>query len=209
MSWYCPCKWCRSDTGLISGVIGGIVVGYASGSSLGVSGPAAGLAVIVFTAISSLGSFELFLCAVIIAGVIQAVLGLAKAGVLAYYFPSCVIKGMLAGIGIIIILKQIPHALGYNQDHEVISISYNLMTRTRFSEIFHMMNFVEYGSIIIAVSALALLLVWEQPFIKRSKLNVCRGHCLPCLAGSSLVSCSKDLHLNWALVFSLRCPISS
>ena len=105
-------------TGIIAGVIGGIVVGYASGSSLGVSGPAAGLAVIVLTAISSLGSYELFLCAVIIAGVLQALLGLFKAGVLAYYFPSSVIKGMLAGIGIIIILKQIPHALGYNSDYE-------------------------------------------------------------------------------------------
>lgn len=85
--------------GIIAGIIGGIVVGSISGSSLGVSGPAAGLAIIVLGAIASLGSFEVFLLAVVIGGILQIVLGLLKAGVIAYYFPSAVIKGMLAGIG--------------------------------------------------------------------------------------------------------------
>src|SRR5690606_27313205 len=103
-------------SGLIAGFIGGIVVGALSSSYLGVSGPAAGLAVIVLNAINDLGSFEVFLLAVIIGGLIQLILGIARAGIIGYYFPSSVIKGMLTGIGIIIILKQIPHAFGYDAD---------------------------------------------------------------------------------------------
>ena len=102
--------------GLIAGIIGGLVVGALSGSPLGVSGPAAGLAVIVLGAIQDLGAFETFLLAVVIGGVLQIVLGLMRAGILAYFFPSSVIKGMLAGIGLLIILKQIPHAFGHDSD---------------------------------------------------------------------------------------------
>ncbi len=101
-------------SGLIAGIIGGIVVGSLSGSSIGVSGPAAGLAAIVLTAITALGGFENFLLAVVLGGVIQLLFGIARAGVIGYYFPSSVIKGMLTGIGIIIILKQIPHFFGYD-----------------------------------------------------------------------------------------------
>ena len=93
-------------SGLIAGVIGGIIVGIISGSALGVSGPAAGLASIVAASIHELGSFEIFLVAVVVSGVIQIILGVIKAGVIGYYFPSSVIKGMLAGIGITIFLKQ-------------------------------------------------------------------------------------------------------
>ena len=105
-------------SGIIGGIIGGIVVGSFSGSALGVSGPAAGLAVIVLNAITDLGGFEVFLVAVIIAGIIQLIMGYIRAGIIAYYFPSSVIHGMLAGIGILIILKQIPHALGYDKEPE-------------------------------------------------------------------------------------------
>src|SRR5210317_2310113 len=101
-------------SGLIAGIVGGIFVGFLSGSEIGVSGPAAGLAAIVLTAIGTLGGFENFLLAVVLGGAIQIVFGLLKAGVIGYYFPSSVIKGMLTGIGIIIILKQIPHFFGYN-----------------------------------------------------------------------------------------------
>lgn len=101
--------------GIIAGIIGGIVVGLFSGSALGVSGPAAGLAVIVFNSIDKLGAWQAFLLAVVLAGIIQFIMGLAKLGGIAYYFPSSVIKGMLTGIGLIIILKQVPHALGYNK----------------------------------------------------------------------------------------------
>ena len=99
-------------SGLISGIIGGVVVGFISKSKIGVSGPAAGLAAIVASAIATLGSFELFLSAVVLAGVIQILFGVLKMGIIGYYFPNSVIKGMLTGIGIIIILKQIPHLFG-------------------------------------------------------------------------------------------------
>ena len=105
-------------SGIIAGMVGGILVGLVSGSPLGVSGPAAGLAVIVLSAIQELGAFETFLVAVVLGGVIQIILGTLKAGVIGYYFPSSVIKGMLSGIGIIIILKQIPHAFGYDPNPE-------------------------------------------------------------------------------------------
>jgi MFS superfamily sulfate permease-like transporter len=105
-------------SGIIAGIIGGVVVGYVSGSALGVSGPAAGLAVVVFSALQTLGSWEVFLVAVFIAGIVQLVLGYSKAGFIAYFFPSSVIKGMLAGIGLIIIIKQIPHAGGYDATFE-------------------------------------------------------------------------------------------
>ena len=105
-------------SGIIAGIVGGIVVGSLSGSPIGVSGPAAGLAVIVLSSIQELGAFDVFLLAVVIAGFFQLILGIAKAGVIGYYFPSSVIKGMLSGIGIIIILKQIPHAFGYDADPE-------------------------------------------------------------------------------------------
>jgi MFS superfamily sulfate permease-like transporter len=104
--------------GIIAGIVGGIVVRMASGSALGVSGPAAGLAVIVLTSIASLGSWTTFLLAVVIAGVFQLIMGFARAGFIAYFFPSSVIKGMLTGIGLLIIIKQIPHALGYDKDPE-------------------------------------------------------------------------------------------
>ncbi|HSN61182.1 MAG TPA: SulP family inorganic anion transporter, partial [Ferruginibacter sp.] len=102
--------------GIIAGIVGGVVVGIASGSPLGVSGPAAGLAVIVLTSIATLGSWPVFLLAVVLAGIMQLIMGFAKAGFIAYFFPSSVIKGMLTGIGLLIILKQIPHALGWDKD---------------------------------------------------------------------------------------------
>src|SRR3954462_1492865 len=101
--------------GLLSGIIGGVVVALISGSQLAVSGPAAGLTTLVAASIISLGDYKIFLLAVIVAGLFQLILGLLKLGVIANYFPSSVIKGMLAAIGIIFILKQIPLALGYDQ----------------------------------------------------------------------------------------------
>ena len=105
-------------SGLIAGIVGGIVVGSISGSQVGVSGPAAGLAAIVLAAISTLGGYQNFLLAVVLGGAIQILFGILRAGIIGYYFPSSVIKGMLTGIGIIIILKQIPHFFGYDADPE-------------------------------------------------------------------------------------------
>ncbi|MBL7727760.1 MAG: SulP family inorganic anion transporter, partial [Dinghuibacter sp.] len=103
-------------SGMIAGVVGGIVIGVLSNSQLSVSGPAAGLAALVFSTIAQLGAFQTFLVAVIVAGVVQLLLGLAKAGSIANYFPNSVIKGMLSAIGVLIIAKQIPHAFGYDKN---------------------------------------------------------------------------------------------
>src|SRR5690349_15307143 len=105
-------------SGIIAGVVGGIVVGFLSPSHLSVSGPAAGLTAIVLTAITEIGAFDIFLTAVFIAGLIQLALGFIKAGSISNYFPNNVIEGMLAGIGIIILMKQLPHAFGYDTDFE-------------------------------------------------------------------------------------------
>src|SRR5690606_33420563 len=104
--------------GLISGIIGGLVIGSLSGSHTSVSGPAAGLAAIVITQIQNLGSFEAFLMAVLLAGFLQIVFGAMRFGGLGDYFPSSVVKGLLAAIGILLILKQFPHLLGHDEDYE-------------------------------------------------------------------------------------------
>jgi MFS superfamily sulfate permease-like transporter len=157
-------------SGLIAGIVGGIVVGSLSGSPLGVSGPAAGLAVIVLTAIQDLGAFNIFLVAVILAGVIQLALGFLRAGTVAYYFPSSVISGMLAGIGIIIFLKQIPHALGYDAD-PVGELSFRQPDgETTFSELLVVLDSISPGALIIASISLAILLLWESRWFKRHKL---------------------------------------
>jgi len=157
--------------GIIAGIVGGIVVGLVSGSPLGVSGPAAGLAVIVLGAIATLGSFEAFLLSVVLAGVFQVALGYLRAGVIGYYFPSSVIKGMLAGIGLIIILKQIPHALGYDAVPEGSIEFAQADSQNTFSEFLNMLNFVQLGAIIITLVSLAILILWDKPFIKKLKFT--------------------------------------
>tara|TARA_B110000037_G_scaffold221377_1_gene292227 strand:+ start:3960 stop:5546 length:1587 start_codon:yes stop_codon:yes gene_type:complete len=156
--------------GLISGVIGGIVVGVFSGSKLGVSGPAAGLAVIVLNAITDLGSFEVFLVALVLAGFIQIIMGFAKAGIIAYYFPSSVIHGMLAGIGIIIVLKQIPHAFGYDKDPEGNLTFMQTDSQNTFSELFNMIEFISPSVVIITITSLIILLLWQSKWITNNSL---------------------------------------
>ncbi len=153
-------------SGIIAGFVGGIVVGLLSGSAVGVSGPAAGLAVIVLAAIEDLG-FETFLVAVVIGGIIQLIFGFLKGGVIAYYFPSSVIKGMLSGIGIIIILKQIPHAVGYDADPEGDYSFFQPDGHTTLSELWYMFDYLSPGVIIITLVSMAILILWEQPFMKK------------------------------------------
>jgi MFS superfamily sulfate permease-like transporter len=157
-------------SGIIAGIVGGIVVGALSGSPLGVSGPAAGLAVIVLHAIQDLGAFDIFLVAVVIAGVVQVVLGFLKAGIIGYYFPSSVIKGMLAGIGVLIFLKQIPHALGYDKDYEGSMEFTQPDGHNTFSELYYMLDGITPGAFAIALVALIILIVWEQPFMKKNPI---------------------------------------
>lgn len=156
-------------SGIIAGIVGGTVVTLLSGSSLGVSGPAAGLAVIVLTAVQTLG-YETFLMAVVIAGIIQVVLGFAKAGVIGYFFPSSVIKGMLSGIGIIIILKQIPHAFGYDKDPEGEMSFQQPDGETTFSALSEMLGYITPGALFISLLSLAILILWERPFFKKGKI---------------------------------------
>ncbi len=158
-------------SGIIGGIIGGIVIGALSGSQLGVSGPAAGLAVIVLTAITELGGFEIFLVAVVIAGILQVVFGFAKAGIVAYYFPSSVIHGMLAGIGLLIFLKQIPHAFGYDSDPEGDFRFLQVDGKNTFSEIIHMFGNISPGVVVITVVSLFILIVWETKLIKKLKFT--------------------------------------
>ena len=158
-------------SGIISGVIGGIVVGYLSKSHLSVSGPAAGLTAIVLTAITNLGAFDLFLTAVFIAGLIQLALGFIKAGSISNYFPTNVIEGMLAGIGIIIILKQMPHAFGYDSDFEGDQAFFQPDGGNTLTSLLGIVNYIQLGAIIITVLSLVILIAWDKvPFLKKLKL---------------------------------------
>ncbi len=158
-------------SGIISGVVGGIVVGYLSKSHISVSGPAAGLTAIILTAITDLGAFDVFLTAVFIAGLIQLALGFLKAGSISNYFPTNVIEGMLAGIGIIIILKQLPHAFGYDADFEGDQSFLQADEGNTFSTLFGIVNHVQLGAIIISIVSIMILLAWDRiAFLKKFKL---------------------------------------
>ncbi|WP_332033947.1 SulP family inorganic anion transporter [Kaistella sp.] len=156
-------------SGIIAGIIGGLVVGSLSNSNISVSGPAAGLTAIVLTAITDLGAFELFLCAGIIAGILQLILGFIRAGSISNYFPTNVIEGMLAGIGIIIILTQIPHALGYDKDFEGNETLFaNGFNPNYFSEL---LAGVHPGAVIVTLVSIGILLAWDKiPALKKLKM---------------------------------------
>lgn len=166
-------------SGIIAGIVGGIIVASISGSALSVTGPAAGLTVIVLNGITELGSFDIFLLAVMIAGIIQIGLGYLKAGLIAHYFPSSVIKGMLAAIGIILILKQLPIAIGYN---EASSLPYH------------------YGAIIIGVSSIAVILIFDIPALKKyAFFKWVPGALIAVLVGVALNETFKLLKPEWSL----------
>ena len=159
--------------GIITGIIGGIVVGYLSNSNVSVSGPAAGLIAIVLVAISNLG-YEQFILAVMLAGAIQLVLGILKAGTISSYFPSGVIEGMLTAIGIIIIKKELPHAIGYDKEHEGDFFTYQLMDpadKGFFNEIIHSFNFAHPGAIIVTVVSILILVAFTRiGYLKKIKV---------------------------------------
>lgn len=157
-------------SGLIAGIIGGIVVGGLSGSKIGVSGPAAGLAAIVLTAIGTLGSYQNFLVAVVLSGIIQIIFGILKAGVIGYYFPSSVIKGMLTGIGIIIILKQIPNFFGYDEESAWDLEFFEIDGGNTFSELSKMLSNIQPGALLIGVISLLLLIFWDKILSTKAKI---------------------------------------
>ena len=157
-------------SGIIAGIIGGVVVGTLSGSRIGVSGPAAGLITIILGALATLGSFEAFLLAVIIGGIIQVIAGFLNLGILANYFPSAVIKGMLAAIGITLILKEIPHLVGYDADFFGDESFVQPDGHNTFSEIIYAFGSLQLGSIVIGALSLGLLILFDRPFMKKVQL---------------------------------------
>ncbi|MFA5982966.1 MAG: SulP family inorganic anion transporter [Methylococcaceae bacterium] len=157
-------------SGLIAGMVGGLIISWGSGSQLSVSGPAAGLTVIVFNAIETLGSFPGFLVAVLLAGVMQLILGFLKAGVIGAYFPSSVIKGMLAAIGLILILKQLPHAVGYDASFEGDESYMQETAGTTLSELVGALETITPGATVISIVALLILALWDSQWLKQYRL---------------------------------------
>lgn len=155
--------------GLIAGIVGGIVAGALSGSPLSVSGPAAGLTTIVLAAINDLGSFPAFLMAVVLAGLIQIVLGFAKAGAIGHFVPAAVIKGMLAAIGLILVLKQIPHAVGYDADFEGDESFFQADGQNTFSEILQSFDYLSEGALVVSVLSILVLVIWARPSLQKMK----------------------------------------
>lgn len=157
-------------SGIVTGIVGGVVVAMLSRSSLAVSGPAAGLTVIVLDGIETLGSFQGFLVAVILAGFIQLIFGFLKAGIIALFFPSSVIKGMLAAIGIILILKQIPHFFGVDSDFFGDYSFWQVDGRNTFSQIGYALENINFGVVLVGIISLMILIAWEQPYFKQHKI---------------------------------------
>jgi len=156
-------------SGIIAGVIGGLVVGFLSQSHTSVSGPAAGLAAVVLGSITQLGNFQTFLLAVVLAGILQLAAGIAKGGFIANYIPSNVIKGLLAAIGIILILKQIPHAVGFDRDVEDDFSFFQKDGTNTFSELLNILNYFSWGAIIISVISILVMIYWDKSPMKKVK----------------------------------------
>lgn len=198
-------------SGIISGVIGGIVVGYLSQSHISVSGPAAGLTAIILTAITDFGAFDVFLMAVFIAGLIQLALGFIKAGSISNYFPTNVIEGMLAGIGIIIILKQLPHAFGYDANFEGDQSFVQADGNNTFSAVFDVLNHVQLGAVVISLVSLVILISWDKvSFLK--KLKLVPGALIAVIAGVVLneifIATGSSLAISKDHLVSLPVPSS-
>ncbi|MCE9619253.1 MAG: sulfate transporter [Planctomycetes bacterium] len=183
-------------SGLVSGILGGIVVGLLSGSHISVSGPAAGLAAIVVAQINGLGSFEAFLLAVLMAGALQIVLGLARAGALANFFPNTVIKGLLVAIGALLILKQVPHLLGHDVDYEGDFSFRQEDGRNTISEFGQLIGAFLPGAALVGLSCVAVLVVWERSRLKKSMIP---GALVAVLLGVAMSELLRWTGSSWAI----------
>ncbi len=168
-------------SGLIAGIIGGIVIGFVSKSQLSVSGPAAGLVAIVLAGIESTGGFQAFFLAVFIAGIFQFLLGLARAGTIAYFFPSSVIKGMLTAIGIIIIMKQFTHFIGYDTDYEGDLSFLQTDGENTFSAFFNAFNHIHPGVALTGLASILAIALWDK--YKKGSLKVLPGALMGVIVG--------------------------
>ncbi|HEX4614213.1 MAG TPA: SulP family inorganic anion transporter, partial [Urbifossiella sp.] len=186
-------------SGVVAGVIGGVVVGLLSGSHTSVSGPAAGLTAVVAAQIVALGSFEAFLLAVTLAGLIQIALGLARAGFLAAFFPASVVQGLLAAIGVILILKQVPHLVGWDADPEGDFRFVQPDRETTFSELARVLDGLGLGpgAAVIGLSSLALLVAWDR--VKWLKASVVPAPLVVVLYGVGMVLLFRRLGDPWAV----------
>ncbi len=186
-------------SGIIAGIVGGVIVAAASGSAVSVSGPAAGLAVIVALAIQSLGSYKVFLLAVVLAGLMQMVMGLLRLGVIGDYVPNSVIKGMLAGIGLVIILKQIPHALGRDKDFEG-DLAFLQGRQNTLTDIVEAVLSASPGAILITAVSLAILLGWDTVAARAGQLaKQIPASLLVVAAGIGINSLLGTLAPSWQL----------
>jgi MFS superfamily sulfate permease-like transporter len=156
-------------SGILAGIVGGIVVGLLSGSQSSVSGPAAGLTAVVLSSIIKLGSFETFLLALIIAGALQVIGGVVKAGIVANYIPSNIIKGLLAAIGIILILKQIPHAVGLDIDNQDDFTFFQQDGENTFTELIKIFSFFNGGAFLVCLLSMLVLIYWDRTPLKKIK----------------------------------------
>src|SRR4029079_13762580 len=187
-------------SGIIAGIIGGIVIGSLSGSQLSVSGPAAGLTAIVSVAILKLPAFDAFLLSVLICGVLQIALGFIKAGVIGDYVPNCVIKGMLAAIGLILILKQFPHLIGYDSNFEGDESFKQNNDENTFSGIIHAFRFITPVAVLIGVIGLLFQIFWEKfAAKKRGFLKLIPAPLIVVLAGIVINECFKNNGAEYAI----------
>ncbi|GAB3260122.1 SulP family inorganic anion transporter [Larkinella harenae] len=187
-------------SGIIAGIVGGLVIGLFSRSAVSISGPEAGLIVVTLAAIESLGTFPAFLLATFMAGILQIGLGFLRAGIISNFFPSSVIKGMLAGIGVILIIKQLPHLVGYDTDSaEEISLfqpdGFDIINQ--FQAAIGQLNAVAF---LIAAVSLTLLLLWERPYFKQHKvLKNIPAALIVVLTGITINEVMALIHPAWAL----------
>jgi MFS superfamily sulfate permease-like transporter len=187
-------------SGLIGGLVGGLIVSWFSGSQLAVSGPAAGLTVIVFNAIETLGSFQGLLVACVLAGIIQLVLGFLRAGIIGAFFPSAVIEGMLAAIGLILIIKQIPHATGFHTHFEGDESYMQETAQSSFYEFLHAFIGVTPGSVVISVVALLIMILWGTAWFKKQKwLTLIPGPLVAVLWGVGYNVTARQFAPGWAV----------
>lgn len=184
-------------SGVIAGIVGGIVVGFLSGSHTSVSGPAAGLTAVVFAQITALNSFEAFLTALFIAGLIQILLGVFKAGFIAEFFPSSVIKGLLTAIGLILILKQIPHLVGYDPDPEGDWSFFQADQKNTFTEIIDAMFDLQPGALVIGFVSLLALMAWDR--VKFLKKSIIPGPLVIVVLGVALYHLLKSFGGYWII----------
>ncbi len=211
-------------SGLIAGLVGGIIVALISGSQVGVSGPAAGLAVIVYDAMQSfkeettatdemlisLEALQMFLLAVVIAGVIQLILGFLKGGIIGYYFPSSVIKGMLAGIGLTIFLKEVPHALGYDKDMEGDFSFWQMDGENTFTELLNAFGNPDLGAVLISVVGLLIMVLWQtKAFQKIKAFQIIQGPLVAILVGVTFVMLFAGTSFEMIQEHLVKVPVAS